>query len=98
MECGASRIPEVTLQPVYRQRLHTVPKCGHFLLETIMFTTQDAITQDLSRANMCPHPMCEVEPFHFSAEFRDVALRHVWTLNQAAIAAEVRERGMPRRI
>ena len=65
-----------------------------------MFTTQDriqdAIQADLARANMVePRPMGETEPWHFSQEFRDVALRHVWTRNQAAIAAEVRERGIP---
>lgn len=57
---------------------------------------EDFVQADMARANMLPHPMCESEPFHFSAEYRDVALRHVWTLNQAAIAAEVRERGIPR--
>ena len=53
---------------------------------------------DMERANMTvePRPELESEPFHFSAEFRDVALRHVWTRNQAAIAAEVREHGIPR--
>ena len=56
----------------------------------------DLERSDLARANMAPHPMCEEEPFHFSAEYRDVALRHVWTRAQAAIAAEVRERGIPR--
>jgi hypothetical protein len=65
-----------------------------------MFTTQDriqdAIKTDLTRANMAPHPMCEAEPFHFSQEFRDVALRHVWSLNRAREAQEIRERGLPR--
>ncbi len=52
---------------------------------------------DLARANMVePRPEWEAEPFHFSQEFKDVALRHVWTRNQAAIAAEVREHGIPR--
>lgn len=51
---------------------------------------------DLERSNMAPHPMCEEEPFHFSAEFRDVALRHVWTLNAAKAARENQERGIPR--
>lgn len=53
---------------------------------------------DLERANMVvePRPNSELEPFHFSDTYRDVALRHVWTRNQAAIAAEVREHGIPR--
>ena len=52
--------------------------------------------QDLIMANMIePRPEMENEPFHFSQEFKDTALRHVWTRNQAAIAAEVRERGIP---
>ena len=64
-----------------------------------MFTTQDLETfvqQDLARANMAPHPMCECEPFHFSQEYRDLALRHVWTLNCAKVAREAQERGFPR--
>lgn len=66
-----------------------------------MFTTQDriqdAIQADMERANMVePRPELEREPFHFSAEFRDVALRHVWTLSAARNAREVAERGMPR--
>ena len=54
--------------------------------------------QDLIRANMVvePRPEGETEPFHFSAEFRDVALRHVWTRAQAARTLEINERGMPR--
>ena len=66
-----------------------------------MFTTQQAenfVKQDLERANMAPHPMCEEEPFHFSQEFKDVALRHVWTQSAAKNAREVAERGFPRRI
>lgn len=59
------------------------------------------VTQDfdsaMERANMVePRPELEREPFHFSAEFRDVALRHVWTLSAARNAREVAERGMPR--
>lgn len=64
-----------------------------------MFTTQQAqdfAQADWARANMAPHPMCEEEPFHFSAEYRDVALRHVWTRAQAARTLEINERGMPR--
>jgi len=65
-----------------------------------MLTTQQAqdfALADLTRANMVePRPETEMEPWHFSQEYRDVALRHVWTRNQAAIAAEVRERGIPR--
>lgn len=55
---------------------------------------------DLERANMTvePRPELESEPFHFSDTYRDVALRHVWTRNLAAIAAEVREHGIPRRL
>lgn len=54
--------------------------------------------QDLIRANMVvePRPEGETEPFHFSAEFRDVALRHVWTRAQAARTLEINGRGMPR--
>lgn len=53
---------------------------------------------DLERANMVvePRPEGETEPFHFSAEFRDVALRHAWTMARAAEAAQIRERGIPR--
>ena len=53
---------------------------------------------DMERANMTvePRPELESEPFHFSAEFRDVALRHVWTRAQAARTLEINERGMPR--
>lgn len=63
-----------------------------------MRTTQQTDLQAaLEKANMIePRPETEREPFHFSSEYRDVALRHVWTRNQAAIAAEVRERGIPR--
>ena len=64
-----------------------------------MFTTQQAqdfAQADMARANMAPRPEWEAEVFHFAPEYRDVALRHVWTRNQAAIAAEVRERGIPR--
>jgi len=53
---------------------------------------------DLARTNMLPHPMCEETPFHFSQEFRDVALRHVWTLNRASEARQIAERGLPRRV
>jgi len=53
----------------------------------------------LPRANMIePRPEAEGEPFHFSAEFRDVALRHVWTLNRASEARQIAERGLPRRV
>jgi len=66
-----------------------------------MFTTQDriqdAIQADLERANMVePRPAEELEPFHFSEVYRNVALRHVWTMARAAESAQVRERGMPR--
>lgn len=65
-----------------------------------MFTTQQAqdfAQADMERANMVePRPELEREPFHFSAEFRDVALRHVWTPSAARNAREVAERGMPR--
>ena len=66
-----------------------------------MFTTQDrvqdAIQADMERANMVePRPMGETEPWHFSQEFRDVALRHVWTLNCAKVAREAQDRGFPR--
>lgn len=58
-------------------------------------------TQDfdsaLERANMVePRPAEELEPFHFSQEFKDVALRHAWTTARAAEAAQIRKRGMPR--
>lgn len=58
----------------------------------------DLERSDLERSNMAPRPEWEAEPFHFSQEFKDVALRHVWTLNRAAIAAEVREHSTPRRL
>jgi len=45
-----------------------------------------------------PRPEAEGEPFHFTAEFRDVALRHVWTLNRASEARQIAERGLPRRV
>lgn len=65
-----------------------------------MFTTpREVVTQlDLERSNLLvePRPEAEVEPFHFSAEYRDVALRHVWTVARAAEAAQIRERGIPR--
>lgn len=53
---------------------------------------------DLERANMVvePRPEGETEPFHFSQEFKDVALRHVWTQSVAKNAREIQERGMPR--
>jgi len=56
--------------------------------------------QDLIRANMVvePRPEGETEPFHFSAEFRDVALRHVWSQNRASEARQIAERGLPRRV
>lgn len=58
-------------------------------------------TQDfdsaLERANMIePRPETECEPFHFSQEFKDVALRHAWTMARAAEARQIQERGMPR--
>ena len=53
--------------------------------------------QDLIMANMIePRPEMENEPFHFSQEFKDTALRHVWTLNCAKVAREAQERGFPR--
>ena len=64
-----------------------------------MFTTpREVVTQlDLERSNMVePRPELEREPFHFSQEFRDVALRHAWTTARAAEAAQIRKRGMPR--
>lgn len=62
-----------------------------------MRTTQD-FDAALERANMttAPRPDWEAEPFHFSQEYRDVALRHVWSRQQAKRALEIRERGMPR--
>lgn len=61
-----------------------------------MRATQD-FDAALERANMIePRPEMEAEPFHFSQEFKDVALRHVWTMARAAEAAQIRERGMPR--
>lgn len=61
-----------------------------------MRTTQD-FDAALEKANMIePRPETEGEPFHFSAEYRDVALRHAWTMARAAEAAQIRERGIPR--
>ena len=62
-----------------------------------MRTNQD-LQSALERANLLvePRPETEREPFHFSAEYRDVALRHAWTLARAAEAAQIRERGIPR--
>jgi len=61
-----------------------------------MRATQD-FDAALERANMVePRPDWEAEPFHFSAEYRDVALRHAWTMARAAEAAQIRERGIPR--
>lgn len=53
---------------------------------------------DMERANMTvePRPAHENVPFHFSDTYRDVALRHVWTLNAAKAARENQERGIPR--
>lgn len=58
-------------------------------------------TQDfdsaLERANMIePRPETDLEPFHFSQEFKDVALRHAWTLARAAESRQITERGIPR--
>ena len=52
----------------------------------------------LERANMTveARPVGECEPFHFSQEFKDVALRHVWSINRAREAREAQERGFPR--
>ncbi len=67
-----------------------------------MFTTQQAVDTalraDLTRANMttAPRPDWEAEPFHFSEEYRDVTLRHVWTMARAAEARQIQERGIPR--
>jgi len=64
-----------------------------------MRTTQQTDLQSaLKRANMttAPRPDWEAEPFHFSAEYRDVALRHAWTMARAAETAQIRERGIPR--
>jgi len=65
-----------------------------------MFTTpREVVTQlDLERSNLLvePRPEAEVEPFHFSQEYRDVALRHAWTMARAAETAQIRERGIPR--
>ena len=64
-----------------------------------MFTTpREVVTQlDLERSNMVePRPELEREPFHFSQEFHDVALRHVWTLARAAESRQITERGIPR--
>jgi hypothetical protein len=66
-----------------------------FLLEYDMRTNQD-LQSALERANLAPRPAEELEPFHFSAEYRDVALRHVWSMARAAEAAQIRERGIPR--
>ena len=62
-----------------------------------MCATQD-FDAALERANLLvePRPELEREPFHFSAEYRDVALRHAWTMARAAEAAQIRERGIPR--
>lgn len=64
----------------------------------MLTTTQnlaDSLDSALERANMAPHPMAEVEPFHFSSEYRDVALRHVWKQNCVRVA-QGQERGIPR--
>ena len=64
-----------------------------------MRTNQDraeSLDSALERANLAPRPETEREPFHFSAEYRDVALRHAWTMARAAEAAQIRERGIPR--
>jgi hypothetical protein len=65
-----------------------------------MFTTpREVVTQlDLERSNLLvePRPEAEVEPFHFSQEYRDVALRHVWSMARAAEARQIQERGIPR--
>ena len=49
--------------------------------EYYVYHTTRVVTQlDLERSNMVePRPEPEREPFHFSQEFRDVALRHAWT-------------------
>lgn len=61
-----------------------------------MRATQD-FDAALERANMIePRPELEREPFHFSAEYRDVALRHAWTMARAAEARQIQERGIPR--
>lgn len=53
---------------------------------------------DMERANMTvePRPEGETEPFHFSDTYRDVALRHVWSINRASEARQIQERGFPR--
>ena len=52
---------------------------------------------DMERANMVePRPTADLEPWHFSQEFKDVALRHVWSINRAREAREAQERGFPR--
>lgn len=64
-----------------------------------MLNTQnraESLDTALERANLIPHPMCREEPFHFSQEYRDVALRHAWSTARAAEAAQIRERGIPR--
>jgi len=77
----------------------TVNACTRFKVRA--FSQESAMrTQDfdsaLERANMIePRPETEGEPFHFSAEYRDVALRHAWTMARAAEAAQI-QRGMPR--
>ena len=60
--------------------------------------TAQKFDEALERANLAvePRPETEREPFHFSAEYRDVALRHVWTMARAAEAAEIHQRGIPR--
>lgn len=46
----------------------------------------------LMRADLIePRPELEREPFHFAQEYRDMALRHVWTRNQAIVAARFRD-------
>ena len=52
---------------------------------------------DMERANMVePRPTADLEPWHFSAEYKALALRHVWSINRAREAREAQERGFPR--